>query len=55
MSLLFWDPTFHMLIPAAIFALWAHGLVKNTYRRFAKVSSSSGLTGAAVTRRILKR
>ncbi|MFH1415477.1 MAG: zinc metallopeptidase [Elusimicrobiota bacterium] len=53
MPLFFWDPTFLMLIPAIIFALWAQGLVKKTYNRYAKIGSSSGLTGAMVAKKIL--
>jgi len=49
----FFDPTFILLIPAFILALWAQHKVKSSYRRFSEVASTSGLTGAQVARRIL--
>ncbi len=47
------DPTFVLLIPAMILALWAQAKVRSTYRKFSEVASSSGLTGAQVAKRIL--
>lgn len=49
----FWDPTFLLLIPGMILALWAQARVKSTYHKFSEVASSSGLTGAQVAKRIL--
>jgi Zn-dependent membrane protease YugP len=49
----FWDPTFILIIPAMILAFWAQYRVKKTYRKFAEVESSTGLTGAQVAKRIL--
>lgn len=49
----FWDPTFVLLIPAFILAMWAQAKVKSTYARFSEVISRSGLTGADVAVRIL--
>ena len=49
----FYDPTFILLIPAVLLALWAQYLVKSTYKKYSKVSASSGLTGIEVARRLL--
>jgi len=49
----FLDPTFVLLIPAMILALWAQSKVHRTYARFSEIRSASGLTGADVARRIL--
>lgn len=53
MPFFFFDPTFVLLIPAVILALWAQMRVKSTYHKYARVRSASGLTGAQVARRLL--
>lgn len=50
----FWDPTYLILIPGLIFALYAQGKVKSTFARYSRVASSSGLTGADVAERLLR-
>ena len=50
----FWDPTFLLLIPAMIFAMWAQGKVKSNYRKFSQVQSRSGMTGADIVQAILR-
>ena len=51
---LFWgDWTILVLIPAMIFALWAQARVNSTFKRYAKVHSRRGLTGAEAARRVL--
>ena len=51
---LFWgDWTFIVLIPAMIFAFWAQARVNSTFKRYAKVHSCRGLTGAEAARRVL--
>ncbi len=51
---LFWgDWTFIVLIPAMIFAFWAQIKVDSTFKRYAKVRSRRGLTGAEAARRVL--
>jgi uncharacterized protein len=47
------DPSFILLIPAMVLALWAQAKVRSTYRKFSEVASASGLTGAQVAQRIL--
>lgn len=51
---LFWDPTFLLLIPVLIFALWAQWKVKSTYTKYAQIGNRQGLTGAEVAQRILR-
>ncbi|MBI4558540.1 MAG: zinc metallopeptidase [Candidatus Hydrogenedentes bacterium] len=49
----FWDPTFVLLIPAVLLALWAQVKVKSTYAKYSQVGTRSGITGADVAERIL--
>jgi len=49
----FGDPTFILLIPAVILALYAQTRVRGTYRRFSQVRTASGMTGAETARNIL--
>jgi hypothetical protein len=47
------DSTFLLILPAFFFAMWAQNRVQHTYRKYSKVYSSSGVTGAQVARRLL--
>ncbi len=49
------DPTIILLLPALVLALWAQNKVMSAYRRYSRIPSSSGLTGAQTARRILDR
>lgn len=49
----FWDPTFILLIPALILAIWAQTKVKSAFKKYSRIRSASGMTGAQVARRIL--
>jgi Zn-dependent membrane protease YugP len=49
----FFDPTFILLIPAFILAIYAQSKVKSTFARYSKVRSLRGLTGEEVSRAIL--
>jgi hypothetical protein len=50
----FWnDPTFFLLIPAVILAIYAQWKVRSTYKRFSTVPSSRGMSGASTARAIL--
>ncbi|MCX6640207.1 MAG: zinc metallopeptidase [bacterium] len=49
----FFDPTFFLLIPALILALYAQSKVKSTFKTYSRVSSSRGFTGEQVARRLL--
>ena len=51
---LFWgDTTILVLIPAMIFAFWAQIRVNSTFKKYAKIPSRRGLTGAEAARRVL--
>jgi Zn-dependent membrane protease YugP len=49
----FYDPTFLLLIPALILAIFAQARVKGTYNKFSKVKNSRGYSGAQLARYIL--
>ncbi|MBU0518248.1 zinc metallopeptidase [bacterium] len=49
----FFDPTFILLIPALILALYAQSKVKGTFNKYSKVKSLRGHTGAEVARSIM--
>lgn len=49
----YYDPTYILVIIAAIFSIWASFRVNSTYRKYAKVRSMSGMTGAMAAERIL--
>ncbi|MEM9544086.1 MAG: zinc metallopeptidase [Cyanobacteria bacterium P01_E01_bin.42] len=44
-----------LLIPGMLLMFWAQSQVKGTYRKYSRVPSSLGLTGAQVAERILSR
>ncbi|HHX94385.1 MAG TPA: zinc metallopeptidase [Clostridia bacterium] len=50
----YFDPTYFILIPGLIFALYAQSKVKGTFARYSRVASSSGMTGADVAERLLR-
>jgi uncharacterized protein len=49
------DPTFIILIPALIFAMWAQWKVQHTYEKFSKVRASNGRTGHDMALAIMAR
>lgn len=49
----FFDPTFILLIPAFILALYAQSKVRSTYNRYARLRASRGMTGEEVARSLL--
>lgn len=51
----FFDPTFVLIIPVLILSFYAQSKIKSNYKKFHKVLSSSGLSGAEVARKILDR
>lgn len=50
---MFYDPTFILLIPAVLLAIYAQWKVKGTYAKYSQVRSSRGYTAAQVARYIL--
>ncbi|MEN3041892.1 MAG: zinc metallopeptidase [Fervidobacterium sp.] len=51
--MLFYDPTFIILIPALLLALWAQLMVQSNFSRYSQVKSRIGMTGAELARFIL--
>jgi Zn-dependent membrane protease YugP len=49
----FLDPTFFLLIPAFILALYAQSKVRGTFNRYSRVRASRGMTGEEVARSLL--
>lgn len=50
----YFDPLyFILLLPALVLSLWAQFKVKRAFTKFARVTSSSGMTGAEIARAIL--
>ena len=54
MEFLFWDPTFLLLIPAVLLAIFAHTRVRSTYQRYSRVPNSGGYRGRDVARALLQ-
>ncbi len=50
----YFDPTYILVLIGALLCIWASSRVNSTYRKYAKVRSYSGLTGAEAARRILQ-
>jgi uncharacterized protein len=51
----FWDPTYIIVLPAILLALYAQMRVRSTYAKYSKVPTANGLTGAAAAAEILRR
>lgn len=51
---LFYDPTYLLVLIGAILCIWASSRVNSTYRKYAKIRSYSGMTGADAARKILQ-
>jgi len=51
----FGDPTFLLVIPALIFALWAQWKVQSTYRKYSEVPASNRRTGREIALAIMSR
>jgi len=48
-----YDPTFIMMIPAVLLALYAQFKVNSAFKKYSEVTSARGLTGAETAREIL--
>ncbi|MDP8255298.1 MAG: zinc metallopeptidase [Candidatus Alcyoniella australis] len=53
MGFFFWDWTVLLLIPALILGLWAQAKVSSSFKKYSKVRSRQGYTGAQVARYLL--
>ena len=53
---MFWfDPTYLLLLPGLILAMWAQSRVSGAYAKWSRYFSSSGITGAQLARDLLWR
>lgn len=50
----YYDPTYLLVLIGAVLCIWAQIRVKSTYRKYARVRSRSGMTGAQAAQRILQ-
>ncbi|MCI8956821.1 MAG: zinc metallopeptidase [Eubacterium sp.] len=50
----YFDPTYILVIIGVVFCLMASARVNSTFRKYSKVSSNSGMTGAQAAERILE-
>jgi uncharacterized protein len=51
----FWDPTYIIVLPAILLALYAQMRVKSTYAKYSQVPIANGLSGAEAAAEILRR
>lgn len=51
--MIFYDWTYFLLIPAIILTIWAQSKVQNTYKKYSRIRSEKGYTGAQIARKIL--
>lgn len=49
----YWDRTMVLLIPAILLSIYAQYKISSSYKRYSKIRSQSGLTGAQTARAIL--
>lgn len=49
----YYDPTYILVLIGVVISLWASAKVNNTYQKYSRTRSYSGLTGAEAARRIL--
>jgi Zn-dependent membrane protease YugP len=52
---MFFHPSFLILLPGIALMMWAQFRVQNTYRKYAQIQSSLGMTGSQVAETILRR
>jgi uncharacterized protein len=51
----FWDPTYLIVLPAVLLALYAQMRVRSTYAKYSQVPIANGMTGAQAAAEILRR
>lgn len=54
MPFMYFDNTIILLIPAIILAVWAQARVSSAYKKYSKIRSTKGITGARVAEFLLK-
>jgi len=52
---MFFHPSFLILLPGIALMMWAQFRIQNTYRKYAEIQSSLGMTGSQVAETILRR
>ncbi|MBQ5918350.1 MAG: zinc metallopeptidase, partial [Lachnospiraceae bacterium] len=50
----YFDPTYILVLIGLVLSLWAQYMVNSRFKKYSKVRSMSGQTGAAVAERILR-
>lgn len=55
MPYMYWDPTMVLIIPALILTMIAQSRVQSAYRKYSRVGTRRGMTGAEVAMHILRR
>lgn len=50
----FWDPTYLILIPGVILALWAQLKVHGAYKKYSALRASRGFSGQQIAQRLLE-
>lgn len=50
----YFDPTYFLVLIGAVLCIWAQMRVSSTYKKYSRVRSRSGLTGAQAAQRILQ-
>jgi Zn-dependent membrane protease YugP len=53
--MLFYDPTYFLILPALLFAMWAQARVQRAFDSYSRIRAKTGVTGAEVARDILAR
>lgn len=51
--MIYWDGTIFLLIPAILLSLYAQYKISSTYKKYSKIRSQSGITGAQTARDLL--
>lgn len=49
----YFDPTMILVLIGAVLSMWASARVQNTFRKYSRVRSGTGLTGAQVAKKLL--
>lgn len=52
---MFFDPTYLLILPAFLLALWAQARVQGTYARYSQIRAANGMTGRQMAQAIMQR
>lgn len=53
MPMFYFDPTYFILLPAVLIALWAQVKIDSTYKKYSDIHTRNGNTGSEIARNIL--